>query len=105
SPRHNEILAFLENEFGQAALRGGNRAEATRRFEAAIERDARNAPAHLSLGDVRFEDGGPADGIAVWERLVDASPGRAYLAFPRLESAYKKIGEPDRYPALCHKLI
>lgn len=105
SPRHNEILAFLENEFGQAALRASDNGEAARRFNAAIERDARNAPAHLSLGDVRFQEGQPADAIAVWERLVDASPERAYLAFSRLENAYARVGVPERYAALCHKLI
>src|SRR5215208_1916222 len=42
SPRHNEILAFLENEFGRAALRNGDTREAARRFTAAIDRDARN---------------------------------------------------------------
>src|SRR4029077_3492872 len=88
SPRHNEVLAFLENEFGQAALRNGDTREAARRFTAAIERDARNAPAQLSLGDVRIREGNPAEAVAVWERLVDASPDRAYLAFARLESAY-----------------
>src|SRR5437763_3750013 len=30
SPKHNEVLAFLENEFGQAALRGGDLREAAR---------------------------------------------------------------------------
>jgi lipopolysaccharide assembly protein B len=105
SPRHNEILAFLENEFGQAALKTSNPAEAARRFQAAIERDPRNAPAQLSLGDVRFRDGKPQEAIAVWEGLIDASPERAYLAFPRLESAYAKTGAPERFAALCHKLI
>jgi lipopolysaccharide biosynthesis regulator YciM len=105
SPRHNEILAFLENEFGQAALKASNHAEAARRFQAAIERDPRNAPAQLSLGDVRFAEGRTQDAIAVWERLIDASPDRAYLAFPRLEGAYAKAGTPDRFAALCQKLI
>jgi lipopolysaccharide assembly protein B len=105
SPRHNEILAFLENEFGQAALKASNHAEAARRFQAAIERDPRNAPAQLSLGDVRFAEGRTQDAIAVWERLIDASPDRAYLAFPRLEGAYTKAGTPDRFAALCQKLI
>jgi lipopolysaccharide biosynthesis regulator YciM len=105
SPRHNEVLAFLENEFGQAALRNGDTREAARRFAAAIERDARNAPAQLSLGDVRIREGDAAEAVAVWERLVDASPDRAYLAFSRLESAYAAAGTPDRFAALCQKLI
>ena len=105
SPKHNEVLAFLENEFGQAALRRGDVREATRRFEAAIERDGRNVPAHLSLGDVKIREDNPADAIAVWERMIDASPERAYLAFPRLESAYAQLGTPERFPALCSRLI
>ena len=105
SPRHNEILAFLENEFGQAALRAGNHGEAARRFEAAIERDPRNAPAHLSLGDVRLAEGRTPEAVAVWERLIDASPDRAYLTFSRLDQAYVQAGTPERFPALCQKLI
>jgi lipopolysaccharide biosynthesis regulator YciM len=105
SPKHNEVLAFLENEFGQAALKGGDAREAARRFEAAIERDPRNVPAQLSLGDVRFQEGRIADAVTVWERLLDASPERAYLAFARLESAYASLGSAARFPALCDKLI
>jgi lipopolysaccharide assembly protein B len=105
SPRHNEILAFLENEFGQAALKRGDYREAARRFQAAIERDGRNVPAHLSLGDVRYHEGQLAEAIAAWERLVESSPERAYLAFPRLEGAYRATGAPDRFAALCSRLI
>jgi lipopolysaccharide biosynthesis regulator YciM len=105
SPRHDEVLAFLENEFAQAALKRGDLADAARRFDAAIERDPRNAPAHLSLGDVRVREGRPADAIAVWERLIESSPGRAYLSFSRLEAAYADIGAPERFPALCERLI
>ena len=105
SPKHNEVLAFLENEFGQAALRRGDTKEATRRFQAAIERDPRNTPAHLSLGDVSIRDGRTADAVAVWEKMIDSSPDRAYLAFDRLDAAYTHLGAPGRFPALCQKLI
>jgi len=105
SPKHNEVLAFLEHEFGQTALRARNYAEAARRFNAAIERDARNVPAHLSLGDVHLLEGRTADAIAAWERLLESSPERAHLAFSRLERAYESLGAPDRFPALCQKLI
>ena len=105
SPKHNEVLAFLENEFGQAALKRGDHREAARRFVAAIDRDARNIPAHLSLGDVRIQEDNPADAIAVWEAMIDASPDRAYLAFDRLAVAYAHLGTPERFTALCTKLI
>ena len=105
SPRHDEVLAFLENEFGQAALKTRDYREATRRFEAAIERDARNVPAHLSLGDVRFQEDRVGEAVAAWERLVDSSPERAYLAFSRLEHAYRSLGDPHRFEAMCGRLI
>jgi lipopolysaccharide biosynthesis regulator YciM len=104
-PRHHEILAFLENELGQEALKRMDYQEAARRFEAASDLDARNAPAQLSLGDVRFYQNRIADAVAAWERMIDASPERAYLAFSRLEGAYPKLNAPDRFPALCERLI
>jgi lipopolysaccharide biosynthesis regulator YciM len=111
-PRHRQILAFLENEIGLAALKRNEHDEAARRFEAAIELDARNAPAYLNLGDVRFLQGDAAAASATWERLVETSPERAYLAFSRLEAAYGRLEEAParsadaaRFPALCRRLV
>lgn len=103
--RHQEILAFLENEIGLEALKRMDYPEAARRFEAAIELDVRNAPAYLNLGDVRFYLGDTAGSTAAWERLIEASPDRAYLAFSRLEAAYPKAGDAGRFPELCRRLI
>src|SRR5688500_4873965 len=49
-PRHQAILAFLENELGTQALKRMDYAEAARRFSAAIDLDGANTPAHLNLG-------------------------------------------------------
>ncbi len=103
--RHQEILAFLENEIGLDALKRTDYPEAARRFEAAIGLDVRNAPAYLNLGDVRLFLGDTTGSTAAWERLIEASPDRAYLAFPRLEAAYPKGGDADRFPELCRRLI
>jgi lipopolysaccharide assembly protein B len=103
--RHQEILAFLETELGLEALKRMEYPEAARRFDRAIDLDARTAPAYLNLGDVRFYQGDTEGAIAAWERLVERSPERAYLAFSRLESAYPKVNDPDRFPALCRRLI
>jgi lipopolysaccharide biosynthesis regulator YciM len=103
--RHQQILAFLENEIGLAALKRRELGEAARRFQAAIDLDGRNAPAHLNLGDVSLMQGGAAAARAPWERLVQTSPDRAYLAFSRLETAYEQLNEPERFPALCRELI
>jgi lipopolysaccharide biosynthesis regulator YciM len=103
--KHHQILAFLENELGVQALKRMAYADAVRRFEAAIELDASNTPAYLNLGDVRFLQGDTNGATSTWERLIETSPDRAYLAFPRLEAAYSKGGDARRFPELCKRLI
>lgn len=105
TPRHKEILAFLENELGQQAMRQGDLQQAARRFEAAIELDPRNAPAHLSIGDLRLAENEIEGAIAAWERLIEGAPERSYLAFSRLQRAYAQNGTVDRFAALCRRLI
>jgi lipopolysaccharide biosynthesis regulator YciM len=104
-PRHQEILAFLENEIGLAALRRNEHVEAARRFRAAIDLDQRNAPSYLNLGDVMLAQGDLAAAVETWETLINTSPDRAYLAYARLEQAYAALHEPARFPALCRRLI
>ncbi|HXG56955.1 MAG TPA: tetratricopeptide repeat protein [Vicinamibacterales bacterium] len=104
-PRHQEVLAFLEDALGRDALKRLDYPEAARHFSAAIDLDAKNTPAYLNLGDVQFEQGKAAAAVATWERLVATTPERAYLAFSRLESAYPKAGRDTSFPALCRTLI
>jgi lipopolysaccharide biosynthesis regulator YciM len=104
-PRHQEILAFLENEIGVAALKRNEHAEAARRFRAAIDLDPKNAPAYLNLGDVMLAQGDTAAAVETWETLIETSPERAYLAFARLARAYAQMNDPARFPALCRRLI
>ncbi len=104
-PRHQEILAFLENEIGLAALKKGELGEASKRFHAAIELDPRNAPAYLNLGDVQLTQEDVASAITTWERLVATTPERAYLAFARLEGGYSQLNDLARFPILCRRLI
>jgi lipopolysaccharide biosynthesis regulator YciM len=104
-PRHQRILAFLEDALGLDAIKRGDTADATRRFESAIELDPANTPAYLNLGDAHFRAGDAPGAIRTWERLVNSSPDRAYLAFPRLEAAYVKAGDAEKFPALCRRLI
>jgi lipopolysaccharide assembly protein B len=103
--RHQAILAFLENEIGLAALKQLEYKEAARRFEAAIDLDADNAPAYLNLGDVLLAQSDTPGAVAAWERLIATSPERAYLAFSRLESAYARMNNSSGFAALCRRLI
>jgi len=103
-PKSQSILAFLENELGVQALKDDRLDEAARRFEAAIDLDGGAIPAYLHLGDVRLRQSDTLGAIAVWERSIEVSPDRAYLALNRLEQAYASLGTPLRFAALCRKL-
>ncbi len=105
APNNEAILAFLENEIGLEAMRRKDYPEAIRRFEGAIDLDARAVPAYLNLGDVRVAQGLDQDAVKIWERLVDVAPDRAYLAFDRLEAVAIRTGSPDRFARLCRRLI
>jgi lipopolysaccharide biosynthesis regulator YciM len=104
-PQNEAILAFLENEIGLEAMRRENYAEAIRRFEAAIDLDARAVPAYLNLGDVRVLQGDEREAAAIWEKLIDVASDRAYLAFDRLEALAIRTGNPERFARLCRRLI
>jgi lipopolysaccharide biosynthesis regulator YciM len=103
--KNESILAFLENEIGLEAMRRKEYSEAIRRFEGAIDLDARAVPAYLNLGDVRVLQGQDQEAVETWERLVSVAPDRAYLAFDRLEQTAVRTGAPDRFTALCRRLI
>ena len=104
-PQNEAILAFLENEIGLEAMRRSDYGEAIRRFEGAIDLDARAVPAYLNLGDVRVLQGDERAGAAIWEKLIDVAPDRAYLAFDRLEALAVRTGSPERFTRLCRRLI
>ena len=46
-----------------------------------------------------------AGAVEAWEKLVQHVPDRAYLAFERLERAYRALGAPRRFVDLCQRLI
>jgi lipopolysaccharide biosynthesis regulator YciM len=104
-PQSQAILAFLENEIGLEALRRKDYTGAIRRFEAAIDLDARAVPAYLNLGDVRVAQGNEHEAAAIWEKAIEVAPDRAYLALERLEALAIRTGNPERFTRLCRRLI
>jgi lipopolysaccharide biosynthesis regulator YciM len=104
-PRNRRILAFIENEMGREEMRRGDQAAAVAHFDAALELDPRNVPAHLNLGDIRIAQGKAAEAALAWERVTEVAPERAYLAFDRLESLYRAQPPRGRFQALCRRLI
>jgi lipopolysaccharide biosynthesis regulator YciM len=104
-PQSQAILAFLENEIGLEAMRRKDYAEATRRFQAAINIDARAVPAYLNLGDVRLVQGDEREAAVIWEKIISVARDRAYLAFDRLESLAMRTGSPERFTRMCRQVI
>jgi lipopolysaccharide biosynthesis regulator YciM len=104
-PQNQAILAFLENEIGLEAMRRKDLVEAARRFQSAIDLDARVVPAYLNLGDLRVSEGNEKEAATIWEKLVQVAPDRAYLAFDRIEALARRTGNPDRFSRLCRRLI
>jgi lipopolysaccharide biosynthesis regulator YciM len=102
---HLQILGFLRNEVGSAQARAGDGTAAARSFQDAIDIDARTLPAYLNLGDSRLNQGQLQGAIDAWETLVRTMPDRAYLAFERLERAYRQSGVPGRFVDLCERHI
>ena len=97
-PNSQSILAFLETELGMQAMKQDDLAEATKRFEAAMEADPTVIPAYLNLGEVLSRQGDLAGAAAIWERAINVSPDRSYLALDRLEHAYATLGAPGASP-------
>jgi lipopolysaccharide biosynthesis regulator YciM len=101
----SQIQGFLRNAIGQIQLQDEALADAARTFAEAVDIDDRTLPAHLNLGDVRERMGDLTGAIAAWERVADVAPDRAHLVFARLELAYRSIGRPEAFAALCQRLI
>lgn len=104
-PENQPILAFLRTEIGEARAAAGDLGAAARVFEAAVDEYPRTVPAYLNLGDVREQQGNLSGAVAAWEQLVQAAPDRSYLAFDRLERAYRAMKTPRRFVDLCRRVI
>jgi lipopolysaccharide biosynthesis regulator YciM len=104
-PENQQILGFLRNQLGTETARAGDGTAASGMFREAIDIDPKTTPAYLNLGDMHVQRGNAAAAIAAWESLVETIPERAYLAYERLERAYKASGSPQRFVELCRRLI
>jgi lipopolysaccharide assembly protein B len=100
-----QILAFLTSQIGAQQMREGQTGAAAASFRQAIDVDPKTPPAYLNLGDIRAQEGKLPQAIEAWESLVHTVPERAYLAFERLEQAYRDVGTPARFVTLCQDLI
>jgi lipopolysaccharide biosynthesis regulator YciM len=103
--RHRTILAFLETELGLDAMRRDAIDDANRHFQSAIESDPAVVPAYVSQGDLHLVAGNVSAAVSTWERAIDVAPDKAHIVFDRLARAYTSLGAPQRFEALCRRLI
>ena len=99
-----QILGFLRNEIGSVQAAPAT-SPARRKLPGRIDIDSAHRARISNLGDVRERQGNLAAAVEAWEKLVHAVPDRAYLAFERLERAYRPLGTPRRFADLCQRLI
>jgi lipopolysaccharide assembly protein B len=104
-PDEQPILAFLRTAIGSARAAEGDLPGAAKEFSAALDVDPRTPPAYLNLGDLYERQGNLPAAVATWEKLVQVTPDRAYLAFDRLERAYRTLNTPRRFAELCRRVI
>jgi len=98
------VLAHLQAELGQQAMRAGELDAAERAFRAALALDRQVFPAHLGLADL-YAVRDPAKAAEVLERAVELVPERAYLAFERLDRLFTACGDPARFTQLVERII
>jgi lipopolysaccharide assembly protein B len=98
------VLAYLQAEIGREAAHAGDAAAAERALRQALRLSRQVVPAYLGLADLRAGSDVRA-AIAVLEDLVATLPERAYHAFERLAPLYAAVSEPQRFTALCERLI
>src|SRR4029079_8463393 len=90
---------------GLEAMKQQRLEDAAKHFLTAIDLDRSNPPGHLNLGDVRLQQGDRAGALASWDRLIEVSPDRAYLAFDRLERLHAASGASHKFADRCRQNI
>jgi lipopolysaccharide assembly protein B len=98
------VLGHLQAEMGHELAGAGDVAGAEKAFQTALSLDRRVFPAHLGLADI-YATHDPRKATAILEHAIQASPERAYLAFPRLSRLYSASGEPSRFIAMCEHTL
>jgi len=98
------VLGHLQAAMGQEASQVGREEEAEKAFRTALSLDRRVFPAHLGLADLAAKTD-PARAAALLETAIQTVPERAYLAFERLSRLCTAAGEPERFAALCERII
>jgi lipopolysaccharide biosynthesis regulator YciM len=98
------VLAYLQNELGQQALKTSDIKAAQRHFERALDLHAECVPASINLGSLLLAQKRYKKARAVWEQMLERKPGCVHLVASRLREVYEYLGEEELLGAACLKL-
>jgi lipopolysaccharide biosynthesis regulator YciM len=87
------ILAHQLVESGKIHQRSGDVPEARGLYEKALSVDEKCIDAYLHLGDLHAGKGDLKKAVGTWRKIVHVAPHFAYLAYGRLERAYRVIDD------------
>ncbi|MFO8089730.1 MAG: tetratricopeptide repeat protein [Desulfatiglandaceae bacterium] len=100
----NHILAHQLVESGKIHQRSGDASKARGLYEKALSVDERCIDAYLHLGDLYAEKGDLKKAVGTWRRIVHVAPHFAYLAYGRLERAYRVIDDTEPIEAFLKEV-
>lgn len=88
---HSNILAHHQTEIGKTYVNDGEESLAQAAFKKAISIDPDCIDAYLHLGDLYFKNQDYKKAIDAWKIVVRRAPHFTFLAYRRLEGAYRKM--------------
>lgn len=100
----SNILAHQLVESGKVHQKSADSAGAKSLFDKAISVHAECVDAYLHLGDLYAENGDMRKAVGTWRMIVNVAPQFAFLAYGRLERAYRMIDDTDPIEAFLREV-
>lgn len=103
--RADAVLSHHLVEIGRGHEQKGELEEAGRVYRKALSIDASSVHAALALGRLLVREGNPREAVSQYERAMAKSPALSAAIYPRLEEAYRDLGEEPRYERLLREQV
>jgi lipopolysaccharide biosynthesis regulator YciM len=98
------VLAHLQTEMGKTYLGNDNR-QALRHFRNALRLDDGCIDAHISMGELFYQNGELEKAAEQWKRVIDINPKFLFMINDRLERVYYQMGRYDNLISIYRQVI
>jgi lipopolysaccharide biosynthesis regulator YciM len=98
-------LAFYKVLQGEEIVKNGDEKAARICFKEALKFNPKCTAAYLYLGDSYLRENRMNDAIEIWTELCKKIPGKAYLAFERLEKTLYEKGQFSKIEEFYHSIL